>query len=148
MKVADALQSVDRIFLDTAPLIYYVERNPTFAPIVDPIFDRIDAGNLAVVTSPVTLLECLVVPCRDGQVDVQQLFMDLIVRGRGVTFVSLGETIALQAAHLRARHNISLADACQVATAIAAGCDVLLTNDANLKRVKELAILVVGELHA
>ena len=33
MKVADALQNVTRLFLDTAPVIYYVERNPRYAAV-------------------------------------------------------------------------------------------------------------------
>ena len=146
MKVADALRSVTRLFLDTAPVIYYVERHPQYVPVVDDIFDRIDAGTLPAVTSPVTLVESLVVPCRLGQVNVQQDFTDLIVSGQGITFVPLEAGIARRAAELRASYNLSLADACQVATALAAGCDAFLTNDFGLKRVQEITILVLDEL--
>jgi predicted nucleic acid-binding protein len=146
MKVADALRSVTRLFLDTAPVIYYTERHPQYVPVVDEIFDRIDAGTLPAVTSPVTLAESLVVPCRLGQIKVQQDFTDLIVSGQGTTFVPLEATIARRAAELRANYNMSLTDACQVATALAAGCDALLTNDVGLKRVQEITILVLDEL--
>ena len=40
--------------------IYYVEQNPAHTAVVDPIFDRLDAGALQAVTSPITLAECLV----------------------------------------------------------------------------------------
>jgi predicted nucleic acid-binding protein len=142
----DALRAVTRVFLDSAPVIYYVERHPRYGPLTDPIFDRIDAGTLSGVTSPVTLLECLVVPCRLGQVQVQQDFTDLIVSGHGVAFVPLTEAIARRGAQLRAHYNLSLPDAFQVAAALAAGCDAFLTNDAALKRVQELPILVLDEL--
>ena len=146
MKLADALRTVQRLFLDTAPVIYYVERHPQYLALVDDIFDRIDAGTLLAVTSPITLVETLVVPCRLGQVSVKQDFTDLIVSGQGITFVPLEAAIARRAAEIRASYNLSLADACQVATAVAAGCHALLTNDAGLKRVQEITILVLDEL--
>ncbi len=37
-------------------------------------------------------------------------------------------------------------DALQVATALAAGCAALLTNDARLQRVTELRVLVLDEI--
>ena len=47
---------------------------------------------------------------------------------------------------MRARYNLSLTDALQIATAIQSDCDAFLTNDLQLKRVNELSILVVTEL--
>ncbi len=146
MKVPQALQGVASIFLDTAPVIYYVERHPQFAAVVDEVFDRLDAGALSAVTSPITLAECLVLPCRLGQAYVRQSFSQRIVSAPGVSFVPLGAEIAERAAELRAQYNLTLTDACQVATAIVAGCDALLTNDADLKRVPDISILVCGEL--
>jgi hypothetical protein len=42
MKIAEQLQTVTRVFLDTTPVIYYVEANPRYRPIVEVIFDRLD----------------------------------------------------------------------------------------------------------
>ncbi len=46
MKPADRLQSVTRLFLDTAPVIYFVENNPSYFERVRPVFERIDDGTL------------------------------------------------------------------------------------------------------
>ncbi|MCC5664290.1 hypothetical protein LC653_10260 [Nostoc sp. CHAB 5784] len=46
------------------------------------------------------------------------------------------------------RYNLQLPDALQVAAAIIAGCEAFLTNDAALKRVTELRVLVVCELES
>ena len=62
MILLEWLDSVHLIFLDTAPVIYFVEKNPSFAPKVQPIFDRLDNGKLSAVVSPITLAECLVLP--------------------------------------------------------------------------------------
>lgn len=146
MTVADALKSVSFLFLDTAPVIYFVERNPTCEARVDDIFDRIDTGSVLVVTSPITLAECLVMPIRKGLPTVEQDFTDLIVSGANVTFATPDAAIARQTAEFRARYKLGLADAFQVATAIATGCDALLTNDFGFKCVTEIPILVLDDL--
>ena len=146
MKIAEALLRVTRLFLDTAPVIYYVEENPFFLAAVTPIFDRIDCGFLTAVTSPVTLAECLVVPYRLRLTKLQHDFFDLIVHGRNTVFTPLDHEIARQAADLRARYNVTLPDALQFATALSAGCQAFLTNDGTLDRIKEISVLVLDEL--
>jgi predicted nucleic acid-binding protein len=146
VKIAAALQGVSRLFLDTAPVIYYVERNPAYLARVDDLFDRIDAATLHAVTSPITLAECLVVPIRQGLTQAQQDFTDVLVSGANVTFQPLEDATARQAADLRVRYNLGLLDAFQVAAALAGGCDAFLTNDIALRRVQELPTLVRDDL--
>lgn len=146
MKIEDALAGVSSIFLDTAPVIYYVENNLAYHDLVKLVFDRIDAGSLAAVTSPITLSECLVAPYRLGLSAVQQNFKDLIVSGRHTTFVHINHDSASQAAELRVRHNLTLLDALQVAVALGAGCDALLTNDVTLRRIAELRVIVLDDM--
>ena len=63
-----------------------------------------------------------------------------MLKGRNFTIVPVNIQIAERAAHLRTP------DALQVATALDAGCDALLTNDLGLKRVAEMRVLVLDEL--
>jgi predicted nucleic acid-binding protein len=146
VNVTYALSAVRRAFLDTAPVVYFVERNPQYVPIVDLVFDSIDAGLFDAITSPITLAECLIVPIRTGNAGLQKDFSDLIVEGNGVTFWFIDDAISHLAAELRARYNLTLPDAFQIAVAIASGCDAFLTNDQTLKRVTEISILVLDEL--
>src|SRR5262249_47637873 len=127
-------------------IIYYVERNPVYEARVDTVFDHIDAGNPSAVTTPITLAESLIHPIRNGLVMAQQDFTDLITAGKNVTFVSLDQAVAQQAAALRVRYTLELDDACQVAAAFAAGCDGFLTNDRTLQRVQGITILVLDDL--
>ena len=146
MKVAQAIQGVSRLFLDTAPVIYYVERNPTYSARADQIFDSIDAGILRGVTSPITLAESLIGPIRQGVAQVQQSFFDLMVSGANMVFVALDHSIGQRAAELRVQYNLGMSDAFQIAAALSAGCGAFLTNDLALKRVRQLPILVLDEL--
>jgi predicted nucleic acid-binding protein len=110
------------------------------------LFGYVNQTGLTVVVSPVTLAECLLVPVREGLVEVEQMFLDLLLHGRNTAFVPLDEHRARHAVRFRARYNLGLLDATQVATAIDARCDVLLTNDAAFRRVTELRVLMVDDL--
>ncbi len=88
------LESVERQFLDTAPLIYYVEKHPQYIKILKAIFQRIDKGLITAVASPVTLAECLIHPYRRGLIDQQKDFTDLIVDGRNTTFTTIDHIIS------------------------------------------------------
>jgi predicted nucleic acid-binding protein len=111
------LAQAERLFLDSAPVIYFVERNPSYVDAVHLVFQRIDSGQLTGVTSAVTLAECLVYPYRLGRMDLVRAFSDLILSGSNTEFVVLDRAVAESAANLRARYNLPLADAFQLAAA-------------------------------
>ncbi|EKD06068.1 type II toxin-antitoxin system VapC family toxin [Limnospira platensis] len=148
MKIEEAFQSVNRLFLDSAPVIYYVDMNPGYSAIMDGIFDLIRAAQIRVVTSPVTLAECLILPLRDSNLSQQQLFIDIITGQDTADFVNITSEIARIAADIRARYRLQLPGAFLIATALDAGCQAFLTNDAQLKRIAELKMLLVSELEA
>lgn len=145
MNIVDSLQNVTLLFLDTAPVIYYVEENPSYSALAEVIFERIDNGSLTAVTSPVTLAECLVVPYRLGLMQRQRDFFDLIVHGSNTVFLPIDHDQARRAAELRAHYSLTLPDALQIAAALATGCEAFLTNDATLKRVTGLTVLVLSD---
>lgn len=109
------------------------------------IFQEIRNGTFEAVTSSVTLDECLVHPYRQGNAALVQQFRNVITAGVNTHHVGV-DAVAESAAELRARYNLSLTDAFQIAAALAAGCDVFLTNDVRLKHVTELTVLVLDDL--
>lgn len=145
MNFKDVLKTTTTVFLDTAPLIYYVEKNPSYFLLTTEFFEHVDQGRLTIVTSPITLSESLIFPVKQNQTQLIQIFSDLIVRGNHTMFVNINEWIGLRAAELRVQYNLSLTDALQIATALSANCDAFLTNDLQLKRVSEIKILVLQD---
>ena len=109
------------------------------------MFDLIDNGGITAVTSPVTLAECLIAPYRLGATILQNDFSELILSAANTLFVPTGAEIGRQAARLRSRYNISLADSLQLATALSVPCEGFLTNDASLKRLTELTVIVLED---
>ena len=144
MKISDGLAGVSRLFLDTAPVIYFVERNPQFVHSVDLIFEQL-SDDITAVVSGITLSECLVGAISLGLVDLEQAFVD-VLQQEEVIFVDINAAIARESARIRVCYKLQLPDALQLAAAIIADCEAFLTNDTALKRVTELRVLVVGEL--
>jgi len=146
MEIDSILRTVQRLFLDTAPIIYYVENHPRYVETMERVFEALDVGRLQAITSPVTLAECLVAPIRDGDIALQQDYIHTAARSPNATLVPSDEEIAVLASELRARYGLSLPDAFQLSTAIRARCDAFLTNDLAFQRVTETRVLLLDEL--
>lgn len=132
--------------LDTTPLIYFIEENPAYLSTVLPFFVAVDRGEFTVITSIVTLLEVLVHPFRHGNAPLAQRYRDILLNARGFTTVPLSYDIAEEAAQLRARYDLRVPDAIQIATATHSGALFFLTNDTRLPSLPNLQMLVIDEL--
>ncbi|MCY3979668.1 MAG: type II toxin-antitoxin system VapC family toxin [Chloroflexi bacterium] len=146
MKLDAAFRNVHRIYIDTAPLIYLVERNPHYIARMLGIVDFIESASLLGFTSVVALTEILVQPLRLGNTDRAQQYYDIIVGRYDFTLVSFTSEIAISAAAIRARYSLRTPDAIHVATAINMGCDAILTNDGDFRRVTDINVLVLDDL--
>lgn len=146
MKLPDALRGIRQIAFDTAPLIYFVEQHPDYFDRVLFIMRQVDAGAIAGVASTVALMEVLVQPLRTGDTALAQRYEVVLGNSSHFRLEPMTTVTARRAAELRARYNLRTPDALHVATAVEAGCDAFLTNDANIKRVTEISVLVLDEL--
>ena len=81
MKVSDALGGVRSLFLDTAPIIYYVENVSPYRQRMDEIVARVAAGTVGFVTSSITLAECLIHPIRRSDAALAARFRLAITQG-------------------------------------------------------------------
>lgn len=132
--------------LDTTPLIYFTEKNLAYIEIVRPFFKAISNKEFEVVTSIVTLLEVLVIPKRDGDAELAQRYRDFLLETDNVTTYLLHQSIAEEAARLRAFYTIRTPDSIQMATAIHAGASFFLTNDVRLPSLPNLKVLTLKEI--
>ncbi len=133
------------ISMDTAPFIYFIERNETYLDVVRPVFAEIDAGRINAVTSTVTLLEVLVHPFRMNDTSLAEKYREILLYSEGITTCEVINEISETASKLRAEYSIRAPDALQIATGIFYGTDSFLTNDKDLKRVNDIEILVVDD---
>jgi predicted nucleic acid-binding protein len=146
MKVEQAIAGVKLLFLDTAPVIYYLEGHPTFSPSIRSIFEKVSNGDLQLVSSPITLAECSSIPCVQQRPELKQDLADVLALNRHGIFRITDEVVLIEAVKMRVKYGLKLADAIQVATAIVCNCDGFLTNDLELSKVTEIRSIVVSEL--
>jgi predicted nucleic acid-binding protein len=132
------------IAIDTAIIIYFIERHAVYTDLLRPLFRAADAGERLLVTSGITLLEVLVRPYRLGDTALAERYEALLSRSRGLTLVDLSRSVLRAAAQLRAVHGIATPDALQVAAALSTRCGSFLTND---RRIPELPGMRVLQLH-
>ncbi len=146
MKVAAALEGATSLLLDTAPVVYHLERNPRYASVLEEFFRVRREKRILLVTTPVTLAECLVHPIRRGLTDLQDQYQQLIVDGENTLFRSIGAPEAACAARLRAEHGLRLADSLQAAVAVGAGLGGILTNDSAFRRLSQIRVVILDDL--
>lgn len=119
---------------DTAPLVYRLERRaaPALTAACDPLFDAVEAGELACLVSSVSVAELFVVPFRAGPAAVSSL--DGFMRQASFGTVAVEDDIARGAACLLAEGKLGrIADALIAAIALELGLP-LVTNDRRIAR--------------
>jgi predicted nucleic acid-binding protein len=86
-----ALASGSRVYLDTNVWIYALEGYEAFATSLAALFTRIDSGDLAAVTSELTLAEVLVKPIADGNTAIQERYLEALQPRDSLILVRLGQ---------------------------------------------------------
>ena len=135
-----ALES-DRIGVDTAIFIYFIEGAPLWLPLITPLFRAADNGGCQLVTSSITLLEVLVVPFRANNEALAARYEALLTSSRGISLIDVTRDQLRRASRLRASTGMRTPDALQLSAAREAGCSGFLTNDRRLPAVPGLRIL-------
>ena len=126
------------LLMDTAPIIYFLERHPKFSPVFKPFFVEHDAGRLHFAVTTITIAEILTGPLQAGDEALAERYRAVLESWQ---VVGLTADIAANAARLRASLRLKLADAVQAASAIAVNADALVTQDRDFSRLRSLRVL-------
>ena len=133
------------VYLDTSGFIYSVERVEPYRTLLEPMWHRARDGQFVVVTSELTVLETLVKPIRDENSAAETLFRSLF-EAKELSLIPVSRSILEIAAGIRADVGLKAPDAIHVATAVQEGCSVFLTNDGDLRRVRNLPVVMLDEV--
>jgi predicted nucleic acid-binding protein len=131
------------LFIDTAPFIYYFEDHPVFAPRVDECLSRLAAADGSIVTSYISYIELITQPTRLGRDDLVAKYRRFFTNSDTLTIHPMNFLVAEKVAEIRVRYTMKTPDAIQIATAIVAGADYILTNDNGWKRVEEIPVVTL-----
>ena len=126
------------LLLDSAPIIYVLERHPQFASRFLPLFEAHAAGRFAFAVTTITIAEVLTGPFQAGDETLARRYRAILESWQ---VVALDSVIAESAARFRATLRLKLPDAVQLASALAIGADALVTHDRDFSNVRGLRIV-------
>lgn len=135
-----------RVFIDTAPIIYFLENSSLYMESMEKFFTRCVKENIQIVTSTLTVEEYLVLPYSNEKMEYVDNFKRFI-KYMNVEVMDIDSTIAEEGAKIRGRYkNFKAMDALQIATAVVKKCDMFFTNDKQLQQEKELPCMTMEDI--
>lgn len=138
------MTELPRVYLDSNVFIVAMENPGAQSDHAWWIIQAIEDGEIAAVTSEITLAEVLVKPIELGDTALRSAYEEMIMSGDRFEVVSVGREILTRAAELRARrHSIRLPDAVHIATALARACSCMVSDDQRLHSIDGVAVLTV-----
>lgn len=134
-----------KVFLDTTPLIYFLDDDIHFGLKTHQIFEEILYNDRLLLTSVLTCMEYLVHPYRTNNQAKIKACADFL-NDCHIPVLSINLEIATRAAQIRAAYkDFKSLDALQLATACVYGCDAFLTNDKQLRQFREIHCLTIDD---
>ena len=134
-----------KIYIDTAVAIYSVEWNPEYFELLRPLWLKFQAEEIELVSSELILMETLVLPLRNKDSLLINAYEELLL-SEPMQLIAIDQSILRQAANLRATNRLKTPDAIHAATAMAANCDLFITNDNGFRNLGELPVVILSEV--
>jgi predicted nucleic acid-binding protein len=115
MSLSDDLAQIDTVFIDTPPIIYYIEAHPQFGPLAREIVNAFQSGKIVAFSSVITLTEVLPKPIEIKDERLARKFTEFLRYGKNLSLVEVSTDIAERAGRLRGRYpDIKALDAIQI----------------------------------
>jgi predicted nucleic acid-binding protein len=135
-----------RLFFDTAPIIYYIEKHPDFSDRMDGLILQACVARHVWVTSFVSWIEALTLPRRQKNSNLEKAYKAWLEQTPFLSVIQSNPLVMRQALHFRAEYGLKTPDAIQLATAQICRADAVITNDQDWKKIKELRVVTLDEL--
>ncbi len=134
------------IFIDTAPFIYFFEKNEKYFQPMSMLFDFIYDNDVQVVTSIITYIEITTHPMKLGNKKLALKYRDYFTNSENISLYPVNLLIAEEAVLFRTKYKMKTPDAIQLATAAVCGADYIVSNDGLWNRMSDAPVIMVDEL--
>jgi predicted nucleic acid-binding protein len=135
------------VYVDTSPVIYSVEKFPEYVPLLAPLWLKLQAGEIQIVSSELILMETLVLPLRNSNSILINAYEQLLISSE-MQLIPISQSTLRQAANLRAKTNLKTPDAIHAATALSVSCNQFITNDKGFRNISGLPVVILSEVLA
>lgn len=146
LKLLKTLKNINTVAIDTAPFIYYIEEHKDYIETIDPLFKLISRGQIIAYTSMITLIEVLTKPMGEKDKKLIDKYADMLTNSDNLILTDIDKNVAVESARLRAKYNIKIPDAIQLTTGLINGAKAFITNDANLKKIRGIKVIVLDDV--
>ena len=76
--ISEQLDKLESIFIDTAPIIYFIEAHPVYGKIVKTIVEYFQTQKIIAYSSVITIAEVLPKPINSNKIELAQKFLNFL----------------------------------------------------------------------
>jgi predicted nucleic acid-binding protein len=135
-----------KVYLDANILIYIVEKHPQWGGLLQPLLEAAHLRRLTLMTSHLSVLECLVIPTREQNNQLIQAYREHLFESDlvllAITLDVIQTSVNLKASHV----GLKTPDAIHLATAMLHQADLVLTNDADWGKVLPQRVQLLSQI--
>ena len=128
-ELRDALSGYRLLALDTMVFSYHLSSHPRYVPLTTAVLEAIESGEVAGLTTTVTLAELLTMPAQANDRQAMRDYELYLIHFPNLRIVPLDDALAREVALVRAATGLRMPDAIQIAAAQHYGADAIVTND-------------------
>lgn len=139
------LEAAGSVGLDTPVFIYAFEDNRHYGAVALAAFAQLASGQFRACASALALGETLVAAHKAERPDLVIRYRALFQSFPNLETRAFDTDAADRMAELRAKYSVCMPDAIHLASALGWGARAFLTNDASLRRVSEIEVLLLSD---
>jgi predicted nucleic acid-binding protein len=142
-----AIGEARKLYVDSNVIIYYIEGDEQHQKMADAFFEYVEANGIILMTSEITVGECLYGAYKRERADSIEKFNAIFEEVGIFHFVPVEMDIIKQAAKSGGwKKRLRMIDALHFASAIEAGCDALVTNDHDIHSTAHMKVIQLSAL--
>ncbi len=146
MEIEKIFNKHKRLMIDTAPVIYFIEEHSNYGNISEKLFRIIrDDYSITAFSSVITLIEVLTQPFRKSLNNIADKYRTFLLHSSNFIIYPVDTIIAEKSAQLRAKYDMKTPDAIQISVGLENEATLFITNDKELKRIKEIEVLILED---
>jgi predicted nucleic acid-binding protein len=142
----EALAELDRIYVDANIFIYFVEGEGPERETVTALFVEAAERDVQLVTSEITIAECLRGALSSHDETAASTYRDLMSNGAIVELVAADPVLYEYAAMAGSMFSLKLIDSIHVASAVIAECGAFLTNDKRIRGPEAMGVIQLSDV--